>query len=86
MSKPTIVKFIKPWNGYGPKEIAGFSAELAERLVQAGVAELNGKVKAEKPQQQKSNNSNTGNSNGNNDSSNNPSDASAADDQDDKKP
>ena len=29
MSKPTIVKFTKPWNGYGPDEIAGGSSPLA---------------------------------------------------------
>ena len=81
MSKPTIVKFTKPWNGYGPKEIAGFSAEQAERLVQAGVAELNGKVKAEKPQQQKQQQQQQ-----QQDQQQQSGDASAADDQDDKKP
>ena len=82
MSKPTIVKFIKPWNGYGPKEIAGFSAEQAERLVQAGVAELNGKAKAEKPQQQKQQQQQQQQQ----DQQQQSGDASAADDQDDKKP
>lgn len=52
MSKPTIVKFTKPWNGYAPDEIAGFSAEQAERLIKGGVAELNGKAKADKAKQQ----------------------------------
>jgi hypothetical protein len=51
MSKPTIVKFTKPWNGYGPSELAGFPAEKAEQLVEAGVAELAGKVKAGARQQ-----------------------------------
>ena len=81
MSKPTIVKFTKPWNGYGPKEIAGFSAEQAERLVQAGVAELNGKVKAEKPQQQKQQQQQQ-----QQDQQQQSGDASAGDAQDDKKP
>lgn len=81
MSKPTIVKFTKPWNGYGPGEIAGFGAEQAARLVQAGVAELNGKAKAEKPQQQKQQQQQQ-----QQDQQQQSGDASAADDQDDKKP
>lgn len=51
MSKPTIVKFTKPWNGYGPSELAGFPADKAEQLVEAGVAELAGKGKAATRQQ-----------------------------------
>lgn len=51
MSKPTIVKFTKPWNGYGPSELAGFTADKAEQLVEAGVAELVGKGRAATRQQ-----------------------------------
>lgn len=51
MSKPTIVKFTKPWNGYGPSELAGFPADKAEQLVEAGVAELVGKGKGPARQQ-----------------------------------
>lgn len=50
MSKPTIVKFTKSWNGYGPGEVAGFPAEKAEQLVEAGLAEVNGKASPAKSQ------------------------------------
>lgn len=43
MSKLTIVKFLKPWNGYAPDEIAGFPADKADQLVAGEVAELHGK-------------------------------------------
>lgn len=46
MSKPTIIKFAKSWQGYGPGEVAGFSKEKAEQLIAAGVAVANGKGKA----------------------------------------
>lgn len=51
MSKLTIVKFTKPWQGYGPNEVAGFPEEKAEQLIDGGLAELHGKgkTKASKP-------------------------------------
>ncbi len=48
MTKRTIVKFTKPWNGYGPGEVAGFSDDKAQQLVDGGLAELQGKPKAGK--------------------------------------
>lgn len=38
MSKPTIIKFKKPWQGYGPNEVAGFAKEKADQLIESGVA------------------------------------------------
>lgn len=46
MSKLTIVKFLKPWQGYGPTEVAGFPEEKAAQLIDGGLAELHGKPKA----------------------------------------
>ncbi|PKM14103.1 MAG: hypothetical protein CVV15_00355 [Gammaproteobacteria bacterium HGW-Gammaproteobacteria-5] len=45
MSKPTIIKFKKPWQGYGPNEVAGFAKEKADQLIEAGVAEAYAKGK-----------------------------------------
>lgn len=33
------VKFVKPWRGYNPKEVAGFPADQAQKLIDGGVAE-----------------------------------------------
>jgi hypothetical protein len=51
MSKPNndlvIVTFAKPWRGYSPTEVAGFSQETVDALVKGGVASLHdGKVAA----------------------------------------
>lgn len=43
MSKLTPVTFIKPWRGYSDGETAGFSAEQAQQLIEAGVASKPGK-------------------------------------------
>jgi hypothetical protein len=44
MSKPSndlvIVTFAKPWRGYSPTEVAGFSQETVDALVRGGVASL----------------------------------------------
>ena len=45
-SKPTVVKFLKSWRGYSKDEVAGFSQDDAQRLVDGEVAELVGKAKA----------------------------------------
>lgn len=45
MSKPTIIRFSKSWQGYGPGEVAGFPAAHADQLIKAGLAELHGKGK-----------------------------------------
>ncbi len=35
-----IVRFVKPWQGYAPEELAGFEEEKATALVEGGVAVL----------------------------------------------
>lgn len=37
---PVIVTFAKHWRGYSPHEVAGFSQETADALVEGGVAAL----------------------------------------------
>lgn len=37
--KKTAVCFIKHWRGFNPKEVAGFPADQAKKLVDGGVAE-----------------------------------------------
>lgn len=37
--KKTAVSFIKHWRGFNPKEVAGFPADQAKKLVDGGVAE-----------------------------------------------
>ena len=39
------VQFLKSWRGYNKGEVAGFSQEQAEILVDGKVAELHGKAK-----------------------------------------
>lgn len=51
MSKPSILKFKKSWQGYGPNEVAGFPKEKADQLIEAGVAEAFTKGKATTGQQ-----------------------------------
>ncbi|MCQ4257470.1 hypothetical protein [Stutzerimonas stutzeri] len=46
MSKPSIIKFKKSWQGYGPNEVAGFPKEKADKLIEGGVAESFTKGKA----------------------------------------
>ena len=45
-SKPAVVRFLKSWRGYSKDEVAGFSQDEAQRLVDGEVAELVGKAKA----------------------------------------
>lgn len=54
MSKPSIIKFKKSWQGYGPNEVAGFPKEKADQLIEAGVAEAFTKGKAATGQQSSS--------------------------------
>ena len=44
MGKLTPVAFTKSWRGYSAGDTAGFTAEQAEKLIDAGVAVMPGKV------------------------------------------
>jgi hypothetical protein len=44
-----IVTFAKPWRGYSPTEVAGFSQETVDALVKGGVAALHDSKAAPSP-------------------------------------